>query len=122
MASGDRCLRAATSISNRLRRRVALLRAVLLRGAGKGGGANPGQAGGPPLVAGTPPPAQAKGKAKGVIIDPEDAKVPYTPAARAKSDDIIANRMFLEPELHCFPVGCAAQHVGAVQFADRAYQ
>ena len=74
-------------------------------GAAKGGGANPGQAGGPPLVAGTPPPAQAKGKAKGVIIDPEDARVPYTPAARAKSDDIIANRMFLEPELHCFPSG-----------------
>jgi hypothetical protein len=89
-------------------------------GAAKGGGANPGAPGGPPLVAGTPPPAQAKGKAKGVIIDPEDAKVPYTPAARAKSDDIIANRMFLEPELHCFPSG--VPHNMWVQFNSQAIQ
>ncbi|MEO8100338.1 MAG: hypothetical protein ABI811_21745 [Acidobacteriota bacterium] len=82
------------------------------KGAGKGGpggapaavagGAGPGGApgGGAPGGAGA-----AKGKQKGVIIDPEDARVPYTAAARAKSDEIIAKRMFLEPELHCFMSG-----------------
>ena len=78
-------------------------------GAGKGG-PGAGKGGAPPAaLAAAPAPAggaaAAKGKAKGVITDPVDARVPYTAAARAKSDDIIANRMFLEPELHCFPSG-----------------
>jgi hypothetical protein len=55
-----------------------------------------------------------------VIIDPEDARVPYTVAARAKSDDIIENRMFLEPELHCFPSG--VPHNMWVQFGMQAIQ
>jgi hypothetical protein len=96
------------------------------KGGAKGGPALIGGApavapgGGPP--AGVPPggAAAAKGKAKGVIIDPEDARVPYTPAARAKSDDIIANRMFLEPELHCFMSG--VPHNMWVQFNSQIAQ
>ncbi len=92
-------------------------------GGGKGG---PGGGKGAPPAAAAPaaaPPANAaaaKGKAKGVIIDPVDARVPYTAAARAKSDDIIANRMFLEPELHCFPSG--VPHNMWVQFGMQAIQ
>lgn len=82
-------------------------------GAGKGGPGGVAAAGG----AG---PAAGKGKAKGVIIDPEDARVPYTVAARAKSDDIVENRMFLEPELHCFPSG--VPHNMWVQFGMQAIQ
>jgi hypothetical protein len=60
------------------------------------------------------------GAPKGVIIDPADAKIPYTAAARAKSDDIIANRMFLEPELHCLPSG--VPHNMWVQFGSQFVQ
>jgi hypothetical protein len=110
------------------------------KGAAPGGAAKGGPGGGkgaPPEVAaggpgggkgGAPPAAAApaggaaaaKGKAKGVIIDPVDARVPYNAAARAKSDDIIANRMFLEPELHCFPSG--VPHNMWVQFGMQAIQ
>lgn len=90
-------------------------------GAGKGDGKGAPPA---PVAQAAPAPAggaaAAKGKAKGVIIDPVDARVPYTPAARAKSDDIIANRMFLEPELHCFPSG--VPHNMWVQFGMQAIQ
>jgi len=109
-------------------------------GGGKGGpGGAPGGAGGPvaagpggpgagkgpggPVAAapgGGAGPAAGKGKAKGVIIDPEDARVPYTVAARAKSDDIIENKMFLEPELHCFPSG--VPHNMWVQFNSQTIQ
>jgi len=82
--------------------------------AAKGGGKAP------PIVAGTPTPAPTKAKQKGVIIDPEDAKVPYTAAARAKSDDIIARGMFLEPELHCFMSG--VPHNMWVQFNSQIVQ
>jgi hypothetical protein len=99
-------------------------------GPGAGPGAGPGGGkGAPPEAAagagkGAPPAAPAaaaaKGKAKGVIIDPPDARVPYNAAARAKSNDIIANRMFLEPELHCFPSG--VPHNMWVQFGMQAVQ
>ncbi|MEI9815096.1 MAG: hypothetical protein WDO18_21705 [Acidobacteriota bacterium] len=65
-------------------------------------------------------PGGGKGKAKGVIIDPEDGRIPYTAAARAKSDDIIANKMFLEPELHCLPSG--VPHNMWVQFGMQTVQ
>ncbi len=87
-------------------------------GGGAGKGAPPAVAGG--AAPGGAGPAAGKGKAKGVIIDPEDARVPYTAAARAKSDDIIANRMFLEPELHCFPSG--VPHNMWVQFGLQTIQ
>ncbi len=44
-----------------------------------------------------------------VIVEPTDGRVPYTPAARAKADDIAATRMILEPSLHCFPGGVPHQ-------------
>ncbi len=87
-------------------------------GGGAGKGAPPAVAGG--AAPGGAGPAAGKGKAKGVIIDPPDARVPYTAAARAKSDDIIANRMFLEPELHCFPSG--VPHNMWVQFGLQTIQ
>ena len=84
-------------------------------GAGKGPGGPPlaGGPGGPPLGGGGPPPGGGppagggppgggRGPAANAIIDPPDGKVPYNAAARAKSDDLIANGMFHEPELHCF--------------------
>jgi hypothetical protein len=93
--------------------------------AAKGGGApkggppgGPGGTGG--IIPGGAIPAAGKGKAKGVIIDPENALVPYTAAARAKSDDIIENKMFLEPELHCFMSG--VPHNMWVQFGMQAIQ
>ena|SRR5690348_657470 len=82
------------------------------KGGGKGGpgGPPPGVApGGPPQ--GGPGGGAAKGGGRGFgggapkansIVDPADGKVPYTPEARAKSDEIIAKGMFHEPELHCF--------------------
>jgi hypothetical protein len=44
-----------------------------------------------------------------VIVEPADGRVPLTAAARAKADDIAANKMILEPSLHCFPGGVAHQ-------------
>jgi|GEM_PF-616448 len=89
------------------------------KGGGKGGpGGPPG--GGPPRAGGPGGggpggPGGGGGAAKGggrgfgggapkanAIVDPADGKVPYTPEARAKSDELIAKGMFHEPELHCF--------------------
>ena len=44
-----------------------------------------------------------------VIVKPANGRVPYTPAARAKAEDIAAHRMILEPSLHCFPGGVPHQ-------------
>jgi hypothetical protein len=85
-------------------------------GGGKGGdvAAAKGGPGGPPGG------GAAKAKGKNLIVSPEDGRVPYTVAARAKSDDIIANRMFLEPELHCYMSG--APHNMWVQFGLQTIQ
>ena len=64
-------------------------------------------------VADVPPAANA-------IIDPADGKVPYTAAARAKSDDLIANGMYHEPELHCFM--SSVPHNMWVQFGQQTIQ
>lgn len=61
-----------------------------------------------------------KGRGAPLIEGPEPGRVPYTEAARAKSDDIIENRMFLEPELHCFPSG--VPHVMWTQFGMQILQ
>lgn len=84
-------------------------------GGGKGGPPAAGGVGGIGGGAGA-----AKGKQTNVIIDPADGRIPYTAAARAKSDDIIANKMFLEPELHCFPSG--VPHNMWVQFGSQFVQ
>ena len=62
----------------------------------------------------------AKGKGKNLIVSPEDGFIPYTAAARAKSDDIVANRMYLEPELHCFMSG--VPHNMWTQFGQQIFQ
>ena len=86
-------------------------------GGGKGGDA---VAKGAPAPGGAPGGGAAKAKGKNLIVSSEDGRVPYTVAARAKSDDIIANRMFLEPELHCYMSG--APHNMWVQFGLQAIQ
>ena len=91
------------------------------RGAGKGGppGGGPAGAGpgGPPVAA--PGGAGGGGRANS-IVDPADGKVPYTAAARAKSDALIANGMFHEPELHCYMSG--VPHNMWVQFGQQTLQ
>jgi len=112
-------------------------------GKGKGGppgggapGAGPGGPGGGapggPAVAGGPGGGPGAGKGPGgpggapgggranSIVDPADGKVPYTAAARAKSDDLIANGMYHEPELHCFMSG--VPHNMWVQFGQQTLQ
>ena len=58
--------------------------------------------------------------AKGVIVDPADLKIPYRPEWRAKATDIRTNRMFDEPELHCFMSG--VPHQMYVQFGFQIIQ
>jgi hypothetical protein len=58
--------------------------------------------------------------AKGVIVDPADAKIPYLPEVGAKAKDIRTNRMYDEPELHCFMSG--VPHQMYVQFGFQIIQ
>jgi hypothetical protein len=101
------------------------------RGAGKGGppggggpvAGGPGGAPGGPAGAGPGGPGRGPGGAPGganSIVDPADGKVPYTVAARAKSDALIANGMFHEPELHCYMSG--VPHNMWVQFGQQTLQ
>ncbi len=107
------------------------------RGAGKGGppggggpvAGGPGGAPGGPAGAGPGGPGRGPGGAPGgrggggranSIVDPADGKVPYTAAARAKSDALIANGMYHEPELHCFMSG--VPHNMWVQFGQQTIQ
>src|SRR6185295_3788886 len=83
-------------------------------GAGKGG---PGGPGGAP---GAGPGGAPGGGRANSITDPADGKVPYTVAARAKSDDLIANGMYHEPVLHCFMSG--VPHNMWVQFGQQTLQ
>jgi hypothetical protein len=39
------------------------------------------------------------------IVDPPDGKIPYTPEARAKQQEILQAHMADEPELHCYQSG-----------------
>ncbi|HEV8412919.1 MAG TPA: hypothetical protein VGQ49_04950 [Bryobacteraceae bacterium] len=82
---------------------------------GPGGGRGPG-GGGP----GGPGGFGGGGGRANSIVDPADGKVPYTAAARAKSDDLIANGMYHEPELHCFMSG--VPHNMWVQFGQQTIQ
>jgi hypothetical protein len=108
------------------------------RGAGKGGPPGGGAPGGPPGAGpGGPPPGGGPGRGPGgggpggpggpggggranSIVDPADGKVPYTVEARAKSDNLIANGMYHEPELHCFMSG--VPHNMWVQFGQQTIQ
>jgi hypothetical protein len=87
-------------------------------GAPGGGGSGPGGPGGAP--GGAPGGPGGGGGRANSIVDPPDGKVPYTAAARAKSDDLIANGMFHEPELHCFM--SSVPHNMWVQFGQQTIQ
>jgi hypothetical protein len=86
--------------------------------AGPGGG--PGAGKGPGGPGGAPGGVPGGGGRANSITDPADGKVPYTVAARAKSDDLIANGMYHEPELHCFMSG--VPHNMWVQFGQQTLQ
>jgi hypothetical protein len=58
--------------------------------------------------------------AKGVIVDPPEAKIPYLPEMAKRAADTRANRMADEPELHCFMSG--VPHVMYVQFGFQIIQ
>jgi hypothetical protein len=99
--------------------------AQAVAGGAPGGGAPGGGPGGPGAGKGGPggPGGGAPGGGGGranAIIDPADGKVPYTAAARAKSDDLIANGMYHEPELHCFM--SSVPHNMWVQFGQQTIQ
>jgi hypothetical protein len=99
-------------------------------GAGPGGppGAGPAVAGGPggpgggrgPGGGGPGGPGGFGGGRANSIVDPADGKVPYTADARKKSDDLIANGMYHEPELHCFM--SSVPHNMWVQFGQQTIQ
>jgi hypothetical protein len=61
----------------------------------------------------------ANGK-KGPIVDPPDGVIPYTPEAAAKAKDLATNKMFLEPEAHCYMSG--VPHQNYVQFGFQIVQ
>jgi hypothetical protein len=89
----------------------------------KGGGGGPGAGKGGPgggAPGGAPGGPGGGGGRANSIVDPADGKVPYTAAARAKSDDLIANGMFHEPELHCFM--SSVPHNMWVQFGQQTIQ
>jgi len=86
-----------------------------------GGPGGPGRGpGGPPGGGPGGPPGGGRAAPANAITDPPDGKVPYTAAARAKSDDFIANGMFHEPELHCFM--SSVPHNMWVQFGQQNIQ
>jgi hypothetical protein len=59
--------------------------------------------------------------AKGpVIVEPADGRIPYLPEVAARSKDIRTNRMYDEPELHCFLSG--VPHQMYVQFGFQILQ
>jgi len=92
-------------------------------GAGPGGAPGAGGPGGPGGPGGRGPGAPGGfggGGRANSIVDPADGKVPYTVAARAKSDDLIANGMYHEPELHCFM--SSVPHNMWVQFGQQTIQ
>jgi len=81
-------------------------------GGARGGGAPAADgppAGGPPAAGGPPPAARGGGAGFGGggnrIVDPPDGKIPYTPEARAKQQDLLEHHMADEPELHCYQSG-----------------
>jgi hypothetical protein len=61
-----------------------------------------------------------QGGKKGPVIDPPDGVLPYKPEALAKAKDLAANKMFLEPEAHCYMSG--VPHQNYVQFGFQIVQ
>lgn len=52
--------------------------------------------------------------ARGVIVEPTDGRIPYKPDWAERARDTATNRMFEEPELHCFLSG--VPHIIYIQF------
>ncbi len=57
---------------------------------------------------------------QGAIVDPPDGMLPYTPAAKARKDDLKKNHMFDETEAHCFQSG--VPHTAYQQFGYQIQQ
>jgi len=61
-----------------------------------------------------------QGGKKGPIVDPPDGVLPYKPEAAAKAKDLAENKMYLEPEAHCYMSG--VPHQNYVQFGFQIVQ
>ena len=48
-------------------------------------------------------------QSKNILVDPPDSRIPYQPEFAAKAKDTATNRMYEEPELHCFLSGVPNQ-------------
>jgi hypothetical protein len=55
------------------------------------------------------PAAVGQPATQGAITDPPDKLIPYTAAAKAKRDDLLAHHMYDDPEAHCLPSGIPRQ-------------
>ncbi len=55
------------------------------------------------------PPAVGQPATQGAITDPADKLIPYTAAAKAKREDLVAHHLYDDPEAHCLPSGIPRQ-------------
>ena len=55
------------------------------------------------------PAAVGQPATQGAITDPPDKLIPYTAAAKAKREDLIAHHLYDDPEAHCLPSGIPRQ-------------
>jgi len=55
------------------------------------------------------PAAVGQPATQGAITDPSDKLIPYTAAAKAKREDLIAHHLYDDPEAHCLPSGIPRQ-------------
>ena len=55
------------------------------------------------------PPAVGQPATQGAITDPADKLIPYTVAAKAKREELVAHHLYDDPEAHCLPSGIPRQ-------------
>jgi hypothetical protein len=55
------------------------------------------------------PPAVGQPATQGAITDPADKLIPYTAAAKAKREELVAHHLYDDPEAHCLPSGIPRQ-------------
>ena len=55
------------------------------------------------------PAAVGQPATQGAITDPPDKLIPYTAAAKAKRDELLAHHLYDDPEAHCLPSGIPRQ-------------
>jgi len=55
------------------------------------------------------PAAVGQPATQGAITDPPDKLIPYTAAAKAKREELVAHHLYDDPEAHCLPSGIPRQ-------------